>query len=69
MQANSFISYVNPVLFAFVFKQQQQPKNKIALDDYPAEKCTFGETGWTNDKVNVITAIMNQTGLVMDLEG
>ena len=42
---------------------------KTALGDHPAEKCTYGETGWSNDQVNVITSIVNQTGLLMDLEG
>jgi hypothetical protein len=38
----------------------------IAIDDVPGEHCTFGEHGWTNDKVNVITAINNMTKVLMD---
>lgn len=37
-----------------------------AIDDVPGEHCTFGEHGWTNDKVNVITAINNMTKVLMD---
>lgn len=37
-----------------------------AIDDVPGSHCTFGEHGWTNDKVNVITAINNMTRVLMD---
>ncbi|KAJ9091752.1 hypothetical protein QFC19_008962 [Naganishia cerealis] len=36
------------------------------VDDVPGEHCTFGEHGWINDKVNVITAIGNTTKILMD---
>lgn len=29
--------------------------------DHPGDTCTFGEHGWINEDVNVLTAIMNKT--------
>ncbi|RSH87451.1 hypothetical protein EHS25_003361 [Saitozyma podzolica] len=40
-----------------------------ANDDHPPEKCSFGEHGWTDEDVNVLTAIMNMTQQVMDGRG
>lgn len=36
------------------------------IDDWPAERCIFGKNGWTNERVNVLTAIMNMTSQVRD---
>jgi hypothetical protein len=41
----------------------------VANDDHPPEKCSFGEHGWTDEDVNVLTAIMNMTQQVMDGRG
>lgn len=43
--------------------------NVSAKEDYPAERCTFGEYGWINEDVNVLTGIMNKTQAVADGEG
>ncbi|KAL7421838.1 hypothetical protein Q5752_003609 [Cryptotrichosporon argae] len=37
--------------------------------DHPGDHCEFGEHGWINEDVNVLTAIMNKTQAVMDGEG
>lgn len=37
-----------------------------AKNDHPADHCEFGQHGWQNEDVNVITAIQNFTRLVMD---
>ncbi len=37
--------------------------------DHPQDHCEFGEHGWMNEDVNVLTAIMNYTKAVMDGEG
>ncbi|WVW83859.1 hypothetical protein I302_105881 [Kwoniella bestiolae CBS 10118] len=36
------------------------------IDDFPPEKCAFGEHGWANEDVNVVTAIQNFTRTIMD---
>jgi hypothetical protein len=41
----------------------------IAKLDHPADHCEFGEHGWVNEDVNVLTAIMNQTARIMAGEG
>lgn len=41
----------------------------VANEDHPPEKCSFGEHGWTDEDVNVLTAIMNMTQQVMDGRG
>lgn len=37
--------------------------------DHPQDHCEFGEHGWMNEDVNVLTAIMNYTEAVMDGQG
>jgi len=37
--------------------------------DHPSDHCEFGEHGWVNEDVNVLTAIMNQTARLMNGEG
>ncbi|KAK4686679.1 nuclease S1, partial [Tremellales sp. Uapishka_1] len=37
--------------------------------DHPQDHCEYGEHGWINEDVNVLTAIMNKTRMVRDLEG
>lgn len=34
---------------------------QIAKEDHPPETCAFGERGWINEDINVLTAIMNMT--------
>lgn len=34
---------------------------KVAKEDHPPETCSFGEHGWINEDINVLTAIMNMT--------
>lgn len=34
---------------------------EVAKQDYPAERCVFGEQGWVDEDINVLTAIMNMT--------
>jgi hypothetical protein len=41
----------------------------VANEDHPPENCSFGEHGWTDEDVNVLTAIMNMTQQVMDGRG
>lgn len=41
----------------------------IGKDDHPADTCLFGEHGWVDEDVNVLTAIMNMTAQVMDGRG
>ncbi|WWC61822.1 uncharacterized protein I303_104407 [Kwoniella dejecticola CBS 10117] len=36
------------------------------VDDHPPDTCEFGEHGWVNEDVNVVTAIQNFTRTVMD---
>jgi hypothetical protein len=38
-------------------------------DDHPADTCFFGEHGWVDEDVNVLTAIMNMTAQVVDGRG
>ncbi|ORY34053.1 S1/P1 nuclease-domain-containing protein [Naematelia encephala] len=40
-----------------------------AKSDHPADHCEFGEHGWMDEDVNVLTAIANMTQLVMDGKG
>ncbi|KAE8537859.1 hypothetical protein D1P53_005920 [Cryptococcus gattii VGV] len=40
-----------------------------AKNDHPQDHCEFGEHGWQNEDVNVITAIQNFTRLIMDGKG
>lgn len=37
--------------------------------DHPSDHCTYGENGWYNEDVNVLTAIMNKTQGLQDGEG
>lgn len=37
-----------------------------AKEDHPADRCVFGEKGWVDEDINVLTAIMNMTQQVMD---
>ena len=41
----------------------------VGKDDHPADTCLFGEHGWVDEDVNVLTAIMNMTAQVMDGRG
>lgn len=41
----------------------------VGINDHPADHCEFGEHGWVNEDVNVLTAIMNMTAQVMDGKG
>ena len=40
-----------------------------AKSDHPSDHCEFGEHGWLNEDVNVLTGIMNFTARVMAGEG
>lgn len=40
-----------------------------AIRDHPGDHCEFGEHGWLNEDINVLTAISNMTQLVMDGKG
>ncbi|WVR06980.1 hypothetical protein IAU60_004017 [Kwoniella sp. DSM 27419] len=40
-----------------------------AKQDHPGDHCEFGEHGWMNEDVNVVTAIQNFTRAVMDGKG
>jgi hypothetical protein len=40
-----------------------------AKQDHPQDHCEFGEHGWIDEDVNVLTAIMNMTQQVMDGRG
>lgn len=37
-----------------------------AKEDHPADHCVFGERGWVDEDINVLTAIMNMTHQVME---
>ncbi|KAF8316594.1 phospholipase C/P1 nuclease [Clavulina sp. PMI_390] len=39
------------------------------LDDWPADHCSFGEHGWTDDERNVLVGIWNSTRNVAYLDG
>jgi hypothetical protein len=45
------------------------PADGVAKEDYPAEKCSFGEHGWVDEDINVLTAIMNMTDLIQTGRG
>jgi hypothetical protein len=45
---------------------QLTPSAKV---DHPPDHCTYGENGWINEDVNVLTAIMNKTQGLEDGEG
>lgn len=38
-------------------------------NDHPADHCEFGEHGWVDEDVNVLTAITNMTGQIMQGKG
>ncbi|WVF71544.1 hypothetical protein IAT40_006352 [Kwoniella sp. CBS 6097] len=40
-----------------------------AIEDHPPDHCSFGEAGWVNEDVNVITAIQNLTRAIIDGKG
>ncbi|KAK8864324.1 hypothetical protein IAR55_001571 [Kwoniella newhampshirensis] len=40
-----------------------------AKEDHPGDHCEFGEHGWVNEDVNVVTAIQNFTRAVMEGKG
>lgn len=37
-----------------------------AMEDHPQNHCKFGEHGWINEDVNVLTAITNKTQMLID---
>jgi hypothetical protein len=45
------------------------PADGVAKEDYPSEKCSFGEHGWVDEDINVLTAIMNMTDLIQTGRG
>jgi hypothetical protein len=47
----------------------QMPTDELAKEDYPADKCSFGEHGWVDEGINVLTAIMNMTDLIQTGRG
>ncbi|EIW70722.1 hypothetical protein TREMEDRAFT_28516 [Tremella mesenterica DSM 1558] len=36
-------------------------------DDHPSDTCYFGQHGWMNEDINVLTAVANMTQLIMDV--
>ena len=38
----------------------------VAHLDHPQNHCEFGEHGWQNEDVNILTAVANYTRAVMD---